>query len=266
MFFLEKLLISINNQTIYYQNLLKKIIKKIIPNTFLNNLIKYKLKFFGQDNEFKGLSNQEIFNKIYSEKLWGKSENGISISGNGSYSEDIIKPYILKTINFLSKKRTSILVDLGCGDFNIGKNFISYADTFVACDVSKVIIDRNRSNYSSFRNVKFKLLDLSKDELPTGDICIVRQVLQHLSNDDILNFVNYLNKKKPYKYLILTEHLPIKKFKPNQDKPTGASIRVFIDSGIILHEKPFNLNYKEIFVLDETNELVGKIQTLIYKF
>ena len=244
----------------------KKIIKKIFPKIILDNLIKFKFKLFGQDNEFRGLSNPEIFNKIYTKGLWGKSESGISISGSGSYSEDIIKPYITKIINFLSKKRPATLVDLGCGDFNVGKNFVSHADTFIACDVSKIIIDRNKLKYSSFKNVEFKLLDLSKDELPSGDICILRQVLQHLSNSDILNFVNFLNKNKPYKFLVLTEHLPTNKFKSNLDKLSGASIRVFIDSGIILHEEPFNLEYKEIINLDEAKELGGKIQTLIYEF
>ena len=36
---------------------------------------------------------------------------------------------------------------------------------------------------------------MTKDELPSADICIIRCVLQHLSNKKILNFLTKINGK-----------------------------------------------------------------------
>ena len=36
--------------------------------------------------------------------------------------------------------------------------------------------------------MEFLVVDLVKDEIPTGDVLILRQVLQHLSNDDVPKF------------------------------------------------------------------------------
>ena len=227
----------------------------------------YRLLKVKGDKEFKNLSNSEIFNKIYSEGIWGKNEYGQSVSGSGSYTNEIIQPYISEISKFLLDIKPSILVDLGCGDFNVGKNFINLCEKYIACDVSSEILNRNKENFSKLKNVNFSLLDLTSDHLPNGDVCFVRQVLQHLTNDDIKKFVNKLNYQKPYKYLVITEHLPLSdKFKPNIDKYSGSEIRLMVNSGVVLHSKPFNLNYSEISNLLEVNELGGRIKTTICKF
>ena len=69
---------------------------------------------------------------------------------------------------------------------------------------------------------------------------MVRQVLQHLTNSEIIKFVEKV--KSSYEYLICTEHLPSNNdYIPNIDKPTGADIRLGIGSGIDLTRAPFNL-------------------------
>lgn len=213
------------------------------------------------------MGNDLIFDNVYNEGLWGVNPNGISTSGEGSHAKEVINPYIIKIIDFLLEKRPSIIVDLGCGDFNVGKYFPAYADHYIACDVSKIILKRNKNKFSSLGNVDFRFLDLSKNDLPEGDVCFVRQVLQHLSNADILNFVNKLNLNKPYKYLIVTEHLPkVKDFDVNLDKKTGKSIRLFVNgSGVILHKPPFNLNFTKVSKILEVFRYGGIIKTLIYE-
>ena len=60
---------------------------------------------------------------------------------------------------------------------------------FVHCDISNVILERNRRSYQ-FENLEFKQINLAEDELPKGDLAFVRQVLQHLSNSEIKKFVD----------------------------------------------------------------------------
>ena len=160
-----------------------------------------------------------------------------------------------------------MIVDLGCGDFNIGKNFSGYANEYIACDVSTVILERNKLTFSELPNVTFKHLNLANDDLPNGDVCFVRQVLQHLSNSDIMEFVHYLNNNKPYKHLIVSEHLPLEVgFKENLDKPSGAQSRLIFGSGVVLHKPPFDLSYLSKYDLVDVTSGGGKIKTIVYNF
>ncbi len=114
------------------------------------------------------------------------------------------------------------------------------------------------------RGLEFQCLDISKDELPKGDCVILRQVLHHLSNTEIQNI---LTKLKNYKYVILTEHIPLGTFIPNKDIISGQGIRIKKQSGISILEPPFNFKIKEEKTLQkkllENNK--GQINTILYK-
>jgi hypothetical protein len=86
----------------------------------------------------------------------------------------------------------------------------------------------------------FAQLDILEDELPEGDVCFVRQVLQHLSNEQICRV---LGKLKKYNRVYLTEHYPTDNgsIRPNIDKIHGADVRVYRNSGVYFSEPPFQL-------------------------
>ena len=62
----------------------------------------------------------EIFTNIYENKLWGdKNQNcpGLNISGsNLNYNNE----YIVFLKEFIKNNNINVVVDLGCGDFEIG--------------------------------------------------------------------------------------------------------------------------------------------------
>jgi hypothetical protein len=86
--------------------------------------------------------------------------------------------------------------------------------------------------------VQFACLDFLEDELPLGDVATLRQVFQHLSNDQISAA---LPKLARYKHLIVTEHVPRGPFRPNVDKPMGPGTRLAEASGVVLGASPFEL-------------------------
>ena len=67
---------------------------------------------------------KEAMEQVYEMKLWGASSEAF-YSGVGSHQRDIIKPYI-ETVNTFLKgfKKPIEVCDLGCGDFNIGKELL----------------------------------------------------------------------------------------------------------------------------------------------
>lgn len=134
---------------------------------------------------------------------------------------------------------------------------------YVGVDVVPELIEFNKNKFST-KNVSFKLLDITTDNLPKGDLVVVRQVLQHLTNKQIEDVLGKI--QKSYKHFVLTEHLPKRKnFRPNVDIPTGPSIRANINSGLLIEEPPFSFQHIERKVLSEVPHSGGVIRTTYYQ-
>ncbi|TNE55573.1 MAG: class I SAM-dependent methyltransferase [Bacteroidetes bacterium] len=185
---------------------------------------------------------KEAMIQIYEKKLWGDSDEFDYYSGEGSHKEELLEPYIDVVSSFLTSFDEPLTVcDLGCGDFNVGKRLLKYAREYVAVDIVPDLITYNRKKIRE-ENLSFACMDLSRDELPTADCAILRQVLQHLSNDEVQQVTAKL---RTYKYVLLTEHIPVGDFVPNLDIISGQGIRLKKQSGIDLLAPPFNLKVKK---------------------
>ena len=182
---------------------IKNILRKYLPKKIW--LFLQRIKHLYITNQFKKLTTEETFKKIYEEKIWEYGDRQKYCSGGGSHNLKIITPYINIISDFLNTKNKPIVIDAGCGDFNLGKNFVKSCRKYFAIDIYDKLIEYNRKKFK-LNNLEFLTKDITKDKLPDGDILIVRQVLQHLSNKEIINFLK--NIKNKYNYFIVVEHLP----------------------------------------------------------
>ena len=171
---------------------------------------------------------------------------------------DFVSKYIKSVESFLcSLPKKPDVVDLGCGDFVIGSKLRKFCEQYIAVDIFDDLIEFNKKKFSEL-NVDFRVLDITRDELPGGDICFLRQVLQHLSNESICKFIKLLKNK--YKYLILTEHFPeTENFIPNVNKPDGPDVRLYNNSAVVLTLPPFDLKaIKEVDICEtHSNSVEG---------
>jgi len=87
---------------------------------------------------------KSTFETVYKEGIWGKDKLGNPSSGGGSHDLHIIFPYLNIVKQIVNKLNCKIIVDLGCGDLNIGKNFLDICDHYIACDISTHIINLNK--------------------------------------------------------------------------------------------------------------------------
>ncbi|WP_430412426.1 class I SAM-dependent methyltransferase [Kordia sp.] len=180
--------------------------------------------------------------QVYALKLWGNNKTDF-YSGEGSHHPKIVNPYVDTIITFLTSfKEPLVVCDLGCGDFNVGKEFVKYTHKYIAVDIVSDLIARNKTKFTA-DNLEFYCLDIAIDDLPQGDCALVRQVLQHLSNTEIQNIIKKLAN---FKYLILTEHLPEGDFIPNKDIISGQGIRRKKQSGVDILASPFNFKVQEV--------------------
>ena len=204
-----------------------------------------------------------VMSQIYENNLWGGNSSEF-YSGEGSHDPIIVQPYIDAVSSFLkSFEEPLILCDLGCGDYNVGKEILPFSKKYIAIDIVPSLIERNKTLFQA-ENLSFQCLDLAKDELPEGDCALVRQVLQHLSNDEVQKIIQKLSN---YQYVILTEHLPMGEFTPNKDKISSQGIRLKQQSGIDLLAAPFYLNVRAskemVSIVLENGK--GRIVTTLFK-
>ncbi len=206
---------------------------------------------------------KDAMEQVYEMKLWGGNKSDF-YSGYGSHHPEIVNPYVDVLISFLTSFKSTLTVcDLGCGDFNVGKELVKYTKKYVAVDIVANLIEHNKEKFKE-ENLEFCCLDIAVDDLPFGDCALIRQVLQHLSNAEVQRIVSKLT---DFKYVILTEHLPEGDFVPNKEIISGQGTRLRKQSGLNLLAPPFNFKVKEekqllSVVLDNCK---GVIVTTFYK-
>jgi hypothetical protein len=108
-----------------------------------------------------------------------------------------------------------------------------------------VVNDVVRYNCEHFEdtNIKFQCANNIEDELPGGDLFLIRQMLQHLSNGQIARVLKACSK---YCYVRVTEGVYAgHKARPNLDKPVGWDTRIYARSSVFLDLPPFNLRFKQ---------------------
>ncbi len=204
---------------------------------------------------------KDAMQQVYEKNLWGSGTSDF-YSGEGSHKPEIVTPYVKTLITFLTAFENPISVcDLGCGDFNVGKELVRYIKNYIAVDIVPELMERNREKFIA-TNLEFQCLDIAKDALPNADCAIVRQVLQHISNDEVKQVAAKLVN---YKYVIVTEHLPDKDFTSNLDIISGQGTRLKKQSGINLLMAPFNMKVVEQRELLKVVDEHGIIVTILYK-
>ena len=191
----------------------------------------------------KRRSTKEVFTEIYAENIWNNREPHADkefpfYSGPGS-GETAAHPYADCVNAFISKHAIQTVVDLGCGDFRVGGRIARPPIDYIGVDIVDPLIQANRARFGN-DHIQFRCLDIITDELPKGDLCLVREVLQHLSNSQIATI---LSKLKAFKWVIVTECHPGPpgSFKPNRDKPHGNESRAHWNTGVVLTAPPFSI-------------------------
>lgn len=201
--------------------------------------------------------------QIYEKNLWGGNPNEF-YSGEGSHNQGIVQPYIEAVSSFLKSFDEPLTIcDLGCGDFNVGKELVEFAAHYHAVDIVPALMEHHQAKFQ-LPNLTFHCLDVALDKLPSGDCALVRQVLQHLSNQEVHQILEKLSR---YRYVIITEHIPSGDFKPNKDKISGQGIRLKQNSGIDVLAAPFHWKVKEVKQLLSVELASGKgmIVTILYE-
>ena len=173
----------------------------------------------------------KVFDKIYKYNTW--------IFGSGSGSVPINnKPYIEFLKKLLKEKQIKSVIDIGCGDWQLAKTIDWKNIKYLGIDTVKTVIKHNHELYGS-KNIKFIHKNiLEYGNLPNADLCIIKDVFQHLSNKNINKILEILKSKK-IKYILIV------------NDETLTNLNFDIKNGgyrpVNLTKAPFNLDINKDF-------------------
>jgi hypothetical protein len=200
---------------------------------------------------------ENIFTDIYENRIWGNNNNNEynGSSGGGSdvdYNKDTYVPFLK---NFIISNNITTVVDLGSGDFKCGKLIYDDLDIkYTGYDTYKKVIDYN-STHHLLPKYDFKHLDFynNKETIVKGDLCILKDVIQHWKMDEIYIFLDYLVENKIFKYILITNCCNQKQNDPAND---GRSTPLSVDFFPLKKYNPVKLykyNTKEVSVILNKN-------------
>lgn len=121
------------------------------------------------------------FTRIYGNNRWGFG------SGHGSLPE-VTEGYRQFVQDFMRQNYLRTVVDFGCGDWQFSRLIDWSAVDYLGLDVAHEVIENNRAKYGC-KNVKFDLSPTRFTDVPSGDLLLVKDVLQHFPSDMVHSFM-----------------------------------------------------------------------------
>lgn len=198
---------------------------------------------------------EEVFTNVYENCIWGnnniKEYNGSS--GGGSSIDYNIDTYVIFLKNFINNNKIKNIVDLGCGDFICGKLIYDNLDIlYTGYDTYKKLIDYNSTQYL-LPKFNFIHLDIfnNRENIINGDMCILKDILQHWSLDSIYIFLDYLIASKKFKYILICNCC--NQNSDNVDIENGGGRPLSCDYFPLKKYNPkkiYNYNSKEISIIE----------------
>jgi Methyltransferase domain len=195
-------------------------------------------------------SNAVVFGNIYENRLWGVGSDP-DVPFYSSYDPSVTQ-YVSLVVDVIRRYDIRNVIEIGCGDFTVASQYVDKCQNYVGIEVVRALVAHNQRTYGT-KAVNFLFADASRTKLPPCDLCIIRQVLQHLSNRDIMIMFRNITAK----YILVTEYLPAahKVTSFNLDKKPGADIRVPLGSGVFIDKPPFNLSAQVLMEANVTSDI-----------
>jgi SAM-dependent methyltransferase len=164
---------------------------------------------------------EEHFTKIYQGQDWGHG------SGVGARPDRTVE-YRALLQRFIIDNHVRSVVDLGCGDWQFSRHLDWSNVTYLGIDVVAAVVELNRREFAK-DNIAFEKFE-SLATLPPADLLLCKDVLQHLPNELVKEYLTIFKRK--YKFSLIT----------NDDEPKDLQ-NIDIDVGgwrtLRLEREPF---------------------------
>jgi hypothetical protein len=239
-------------------NILKSVIHEIKRIGLFKTIIKiinypyfYIVKNIKRKKILSITKTENRFAAIYDQNYWNDNTSRSGIGSNLDSTKNVIRQLPI----LISKFNINSILDAPCGDFGWMKYVLSKVNvSYLGGDiVEKIIYSNTKKNKS--KKIKFKKINIIRDDLPISDLMICRDCLFHFSFKDIFLFLNNFIISK-IKFLLVTSHHNNNNLIVNKDIITGDFRK------IDLFSEPFNFQKSFLFAIKDKD----KLETSNYKY
>lgn len=154
-----------------------------------------RAEFLAQENPLPPFS-PASFEPLPTEmtQVFSKMHADGEFSGVGSFKT--FEPFYEKfLLEFIQRNNVKSVIDLGCG---VGESFLLDNNSVIGIDC----VDNNTQN--QFR-ICFDF-EAHPELIPSGDLCLIKDVFQYWPSETISKFLRYLISAKLFKYILITTH------------------------------------------------------------
>jgi 2-polyprenyl-3-methyl-5-hydroxy-6-metoxy-1,4-benzoquinol methylase len=137
---------------------------------------------------------EAAFTEIYQKNIWGGSGSGSNMSRNNLKYIDILQ-------GIIQDYEIKIICDVGCGDWEFSQH-IDFGDaSYTGIDCVNSVISENKRKYGGDK-VTFQKNLVGPDYIPEGyDLVILKDVIQHWSDEDIMKYLPMILERNTYVFL-----------------------------------------------------------------
>lgn len=146
---------------------------------------------------------EKAFQTIFNDKSWGTNLDNRPSSGPASWIR-MAQPFSDWLFGeFLVQNNIQRIVDIGCGDWQYMREMDLSEYSYIGVDCVKDIVTYNNRKFGK-QNVEFIHNDGSNaDNLPTGDVYVVKDVMQHWTNIYVVNFLKKVIAQKKCRFIVV---------------------------------------------------------------
>lgn len=144
----------------------------------------------------------KMFAYYYSINVWGDPETR---SGPGSRKDCLAVTHSLEMLStFTEQHDIRSIIDIPCGDFNWMSTYLEMHPevAYNGFDIVHDLVERNRRVFPGY---EFSQLDIVKSVPPPADLIFCKDLLNHLSRDEIVLAISNM-RASGAKYLLATNN------------------------------------------------------------
>ena len=145
--------------------------------------------------------------------------------------------YVQMLQGLLKKLGVRTVLDLGCGDWQFSRLIDWSGIDYVGIDVVPSVIEKNQAEHSK-SNVRFLLHSGDFSNLPKAELLIVKDVMQHWSNQSIFSFLPVM---RTFPLSLVTNCVNPERETVNRDIPDGEYR--YLD----IRLPPFSISAQEVY-------------------
>ena len=195
--------------------------------------------FINAENPPSPLTGREkIFTEIYEKTLSKQTPEGSLLEN--------MRPFVDMLQTFLVENNIHSVVEVGCGDWKVAR-YISWGDIqYRGYDIVKSVVEKNQKKFGNSK-VQFIHADALSTDLPSADLLICKNVLQHFSNN-FRNILSFLSQTHKFKHCLIVNDITFVKesSKHNYRIQTGGY------HPLNLSQQPFKVNGSKLFNMRQT--------------